>query len=394
MSESRVSRRLTWGIALVIGLVQVPLAAQSSAPAAGAAQPRAARPSVAELHARRIEFERIASARADSMKRLEDDYQALFTDSLVAGGRTVRFIPGRLNTEELDALRDGLESAEATLRDQFGDDLTLFRDTIRWRASVDISNRYGGRGLSVRTGQQWATSDPSWRLWQFGVRASAIEAIALNVAGRNFVENVPTFYKFTGGAFTLNHRPERLANAGRELALSWATVGRECAAGSPSACRAVLTVAPQDERLSLYFTPADYRAVVTSGELSRDADSTLFASKRRCLAGADTACARVVKQLVRVPDPFSGGLRATMIEHALRMGGTEGITRMRALPRSTPALQRATALSGVSEDSLLRSWQHTLRQSVAASVPSPAPVGLATLGWAAIILLAVTRRRP
>lgn len=378
MSESRASRHLTWFVALVMGLVQAPLGAQ---------------PTAAELHVRRIEFERIASARADSLKQLEADYQALFTDSIVAGGRTVRIIPGRLTAEELDALREGLEAAEATLRSQFGNDLTLFRDTMRWRASVDKSTRYG-RGLSLRTGQTWATSDPAWRLWQFSVRSEAIEAVALNAAGRNFVENVPGFYKYTGGAFSLNVRGERLANAGRELALSWATVGRECAAGSPAACRAVLTVAPPDARLTTYFTPADYRAVVTSGELSRDADSTVFASKRRCLEGADTACVRVVKQLARVADPFSGGLRATMIEHALRMGGTEGITRMRALPPGTPALQRATALAGVSEDSLLRSWQTTLSRSVAASVPSPAPVGLATFGWAAIVLLAVTRKRP
>ena len=380
MSESRASRHLTWFVALVMGLVQAPLGAQ---------------PTAAELHVRRIEFERIASARADSLKQLEADYQALFTDSIVAGGRTVRIIPGRLTAEELDALREGLEAAEATLRSQFGNDLTLFRDTMQWRASVDrVSSRYGGRGLALRTGQRWQVSDPSWRLWQFGVRSEAIEAVALNAAGRNFVENVPGFYKYTGGAFSMNVRGERLANAGRELALSWATVGRECAAGSPAACRAVLTVAPPDARLTTYFTPADYRAVVTSGELSRDADSTVFASKRRCLEGADTACVRVVKQLARVADPFSGGLRATMIEHALRMGGTEGITRMRALPPGTPALQRATALAGVSEDSLLRSWQTTLSRSVAASVPSPAPVGLATFGWAAIVLLAVTRKRP
>jgi len=378
MSESRVSRRLTWIVALAMGFVQAPLVAQ---------------PTAAELRARRIEFERLASARGDSIKQREADYRALFTDSIVAGGRTVRIIPGQLTADELDALRGGLESAEATLRSQFGNDLTLFRDTVQWRASVDKSTRYG-RGLSVRTGQTWATSDPTWTLWQFSLRSEAIESIALNAAGRNFVENVPGFYKYTGGAFTLNVRGERLANAGRELALSWATVGRECAAGSPAACRAVLTVAPSDARLTTYFTPADYRAVVTSGELSRDADSTVFASKRRCLDGADTACVRVVKQLARVPDPFSGGLRATLIEHALRLGGTEGIMRMRGLPPGTPPLARATALAGVSEDSLLRSWQTTLSRSVAASIPAPAPVGLATFGWVAVVLLAVTRKRP
>lgn len=384
MSESRAWRHLTWVVALAMGLVQAPLAAQT----------RAAPPSAAELHARRVEFERIATARTDSIKQMEADYQALFTDSLVAGGRTVRIIPGRLTTEELDEIRKGLESAEATLRRQFGDDLSLFRDTMQWRASIDQNNRYRARGLVLRTGNVWQMDDPSWRRWQLGVRANLVESIALNAASRNFVENVPAFFKFTGGSFTLNVRGERLANAGRELALSWATVGRECAAGSPAACRAVLTVAPPERRLAFYFTPADYRAVVTSGELSRDADSTVFASKRRCLEGADTACVRVVTQLARVPDPFSGGLRATVIEHALHMGGTEGITRMRALPPGTSALQRATALAGVSEDSLLRSWQTTLSRSVAASIPAPAPVGLATFGWVAVVLLAVTRKRP
>ncbi len=367
---------------------QAPDATSSLSPQTATA---GASPTASDLRAQRWEKERLATARKDSLEAIAKAADAEFTELLSAGGRSVRIRPGSLTEREQTAIVDGLERADARLRARFGEDLSIFRDTLRWKAWYAPSWKL--RVFELNVGQAMHVGGSQRDLWR-GPTAEAIESVALTQAVRNFIDRVPTLQRLTGGDFSLSVGDGRFARAGRELALSWASAGRRCAAGSVAACRAVITVRPNARNLTLYFEPSDYRAVVTSGQLPTDADSVLFASRRRCLAGSDSACVNVIPALGKIPDPFSGGLRATLVHHALEMGGMSALARLRERQSETDPLAVLSHVAGVSEDSLLRSWQVRVSERVAAERYSPGRDALAAFGWTALVLVGALRRKP
>lgn len=350
------------------------------------------RASAADLRATLADAETgvaVLKARIDSLR---SDRDAQYTGSFEAGGRLVRFIPGQLNDADRQAIAEGLDRAGASLRARFGDDLTMFLDTLVWTArSPDETNQ---RWFWLSTKRNTPNYFDPWNWDTSRPNAALVTEIALDQAGHNFILRVPRLATFTKQALSLNGDSVRYLHAARELAISWATAGRECAAGSTGACRAVLTLPGEDLGRSLYFSPVDYRAVVTTGEISLTADSALHAMRRRCLAGSDPDCATAYLALKRIPDPFSGGLRSTVVEHALELGGTQAIARLRAAATDAPALSILASVAGVSEDSLVRSWQRRVRVALDEDSPSPAKDTLAVAAWSLLVLFGVTRRRP
>jgi hypothetical protein len=401
MSESRDLRaalRLAHRVASVCALALMsavastrPLKAQATdAPLLPTATAGAA-PTAADLRAQRFEKERLATARKDSLDVIAKAIDAEFTELLTAGGRSVRIRPGSLTERERNAILEGLERANSRLRARFGENLGIFSDTLRWKAW--FSTRWKIRTFDLNIGSAMYVGGAERELWR-GPTAELIERVALTQAGRNFIDRVPSLQRLTGGDFSLSAGDGRYARAGRELALSWASAGRRCAAGSVAACRAVIATRPNARNLSLLFEPADFRAVVTSGQLPSDADSVLFASRRRCLAGSDSACVTIIAALEKIPDPFSGSLRATLVEHALELGGTSALSRLRERQSETDALALLVHVAGVSEDSLLRSWQARVSERLAADSYSPGRDALAAFGWTALVLVGARRRKP
>jgi hypothetical protein len=311
------------------------------------------------------------------------------TGRLVAGGRTVRFIPGTLSAGDSARIAEGLTRAEEQLRMRFGPSASRLIGGPEWTVSSLRYDRRFARYTSISGGESAA----AMRVRMVGpVDPATVEQFALGVAGEGLMRLAPRLTPFTGGAVTFADDPDRWVNAGRELALSWAVVGRHCATGSVAACRAVFTLPPEDGGLALYFEPADHRAVVTAGRQPKDGDSLFFASRRRCLAGADSACTRIVGML-GIPDPFSQSLRATLAMQAIDLGGTDAIARLEAVTDGTPLAQLAM-VAGVSEDSLVASWQRRVTAALDAAQPRTAPLALSIAGWSLLVLVGASRRKP
>jgi len=386
MCESRATlpRRVAVGV-LCIGL----LGGTSRLTAQDSVLP--ARASAAALRAELDRAEREADSLKERVDALASEKEALFTGRFEAGGRTVRFIPGDLTDADRRIIEEGLTRADSSLRARYGDDLAPFRDPVVWSARSLGPNNPRGTFLSAhrRSNAYWGPRD--FNMTQPTVEL--VEAIALDQAGRNLVDRAPRISEFTRSTLVLNDGRRRFARAGREMALSYASAGRECVAGSPAACRAVLTLPGADGGLSLYFSPADYRSVVTSGELPPTADSAQFAARRRCLAGSDTACVTAVAALSRVPNPFSGTLRSTAVEVALELGGRDAPTRL-VTTRDGSALQILATVAGVTEDSLVRAWQQRVRTAMDAESPDAGRDGVTVAAWSLLILFGATRRKP
>jgi hypothetical protein len=321
--------------------------------------------------------------------RLRDSVLVRRTARLTGGGRTIAYEPGELTTSDSARLVAGLERGRADLLARFGDRGAALLDTATWFVSTadDWYFRSGRVQLYVRR----RAVVPSLSLTR-PIDPGRVEAFVLQAAGDGLQSVAPALQEYAAGAITLAPEPERFAEAGRLMALSWSAAGRRCATGVVAACRAVLTLAPPSARLATYFEPADARAVVTASNPPADADSVFFADRRACLeGGAPAACARIIGR-VRVTDPFAGGLRGTFVTHALALGGPGALDRLVA-SRATDPLEALADAAGMPEDSVIASWQLRTVRELDDARGGSLPLFVSVVGWLAVALTGAAWRR-
>ena len=343
----------------------------------------------AELR-QRLDVVRARRALADSNLTLARRASAARrTDFVVAGGRRVAFDPEVLSAPDRVLLDEGLERGRARLMDRFGADGALLLDSADWLVAR------GPRWLGIPSAIDLRTSDGAERLiarLRSPIDPEQVEAFVLRIAGLAIPALAPTLSHYGSSDLGLAPAEYRYAEAGREMAISWAAAGRRCATGSVAACRAVLTPQRSDGPLSLHFEPADWRAVVTAGRMPALTDSSFFALRRACLAGNDRDCAMIVSK-VGVPDPFSAGLRATYVLHAIELGGRGALGQIRGASETDPHALLA-AVAGVPPDSLIASWQRRTTQALNDEREHLVPVMLSVTGWSLLLLLGASNRKP
>lgn len=338
----------------------------------------------------RLEEVRASGALADSSWKLAvRTAAARRTEHVVAGGRRVAYDPDLFLESDRVRLGEGLERGRARLIERFGGESALLLDTTAWfvapgprwigfPAVIDLRTSVGADRVVMSLG---SPIDPE-----------EVERFVLQVAGQAIPALAPALDRFAGSDLGLAPTESRFAMAGREMAISWAATGRRCATGSVAACRAVLTPQSGSEPLSLHFEPEDWRAVVTAGRMPAVGDSAFFAFRRACLAGNDRDCATIVGK-VGVPDPFSSGLRATFVLHAIELGGRDALGQIRRAAEADPNALLA-AVAGVPPDSLIASWQRRTAQALEDERQSLVPVTLSVAGWSLLLLVGASRRKP
>jgi len=308
---------------------------------------------------------------------------------LVAGGRTVRYASTQLDRTDSARIAEGLERGQATLVRRFGPRGASLIDTGAWFAG----NRGSGQGLRNRV--EIYTHDDATRalvVLRRPLDPAAVEAFVLQVAGEALPRLAPALRDIGAGSATLEADETRYANAGRSLAVSWSAVGRRCASGALAACRTVLTPVPSAERVERYLGPEDWPRAAKLSPEPPDADSVYVERREACQAGERSACERLLPRL-RPPDPFNANLRATVVMHALDLGGADALERLVRSEKTDPIALLADVAS-VGEDSLIAGWQARTAAAVIAETGSPFPLLLSVFGWSAVALLGATRRRP
>jgi hypothetical protein len=105
-----------------------------------------------------------------------------------------------------------------------------------------------------------------------------------------------------------------------------------------------------------------------------------------------TLCQSVLDRM-QLRDPFSPKLRASLVMHALDLGGREGLARLADGSRGTPLAQAAHA-AGMSESQLLASWQARVSAAAEGAQEGPFAGVVATAGWCALLIGFTLRRRP
>lgn len=312
--------------------------------------------------------------------------------TLMVAGLRIEYSGTQLTASDTARLAEGVRRGVAALVDRYGPSAAALVDTSAWQL---YSNR------SFRTFR--------WPLGRLGLMASSkfgssgvdlarpidVDAVSRFVQERMAAMIGVRLREMDGygsasmfGGFT----PEEWHIAARDLSLSWAAVGRRCAAGNIAACTDVVSPFKREGALERYFDPSDYRAIVASAEILPGADSTAYASRQRCRDGADTACVRII-DVVRIPNPVGYMIRETFAIHAFDLAGGEALKRLETAPRGD-AVAMLAHVAGVTPDSLVRSWRARLTVALSEGYVGNGAVLLSTLSWCVLLLLATGRRRP
>lgn len=339
---------------------------------------------------RKLDSATVASARADSaFVRLREAVALERTAHLVAGGRRVLYSPKRITPTDSARIASGLEGGRARLVARFGTNSTQLLDSASWLLTSSRQGRSRLTEVTLRTSESAFSASVDLRR---PIDPRRVEAFVLGVAGDGLPHLAPGLVRHASGSVSLVDNPDRAVLAGREMALSWSSAARRCITGALVACRAALTVAEPAKRLSHYFEPSDWRAVVVASGSPVDADSLFFVDRRSCLVGEQAACARIISKVV-VPLPISSSVRGTLVMHALDLAGLQAIDRLVSSREEDPIALLA-AVAGVSEDSLLASWQRRTVSALHSVQGNQLPLVLSVAGWGALVLIGATRRRP
>lgn len=338
----------------------------------------------------RFDSATVASARADSeFVRARETAALGRTAHLVAGGRRVLYSPQQITARDSARIARGLESGRARLVARFGANSAQLLDSASWLLTGSLDHRTYLSEVQLRTSERIAGAGVDLRR---PIDPRQVEEFVLTVAGDGLPRVAPGLLRHAVGSVSLVDDPDRFVLAGREMALSWSSAARRCITGALVACRAALTVAEPADRLSHYFEPSDWRAVVVASGSPADADSLFFVERRNCLLGEQEACARIISKVV-VPLPISSSVRGTIVMHAVDLGGLQAIDRLVASREEDPIALLA-AVAGVTEDSLLASWQRRTVSALHSVQGNQLPLVLSVAGWGALVLVGATRRRP
>ncbi len=311
----------------------------------------------------------------------------MFDRTILVGSVRVDFVADGLSARDTASIVDGLTAALETLRERHGEAGVALTAGAHWLAYRPDPRRRALRKRIIleRAGDRYNSSyvgSPASR--------SELEQLLLTYAGERLAAITPSLRGFSGWA-ALRPQAEMYSEVARRLAISWSGAARRCASRALDACAVI--VAPFDDRApGAYFEPADFRTVIAGARLPALGDSAYFASRRRCVDGVDSVCARMMDE-VALPDPFNPIVRGTVLTRAIELGGRGAVARA-AERREAPALEALAHIAGVSQDSLLASWHDQTFDTLKAERGATGfPLLFASLGWGALLLFAATRRR-
>jgi hypothetical protein len=171
-----------------------------------------------------------------------------------------------------------------------------------------------------------------------------------------------------------------------ELVTAPSTAMRACFLGDLGSCRGVLDLGGPTDALDRWYPTPSERRTLAAGPLGGffgrgGREGTL----RACLAGADSACANLLRSLPggTLTRPLGHAGRDTFLKLALQLGGRDSYLRLVADP-GAPIVRRIEASAGMSVDSVIARW----RSSILASRPTPVSTSgfgwWIGLGWAAV----------
>lgn len=361
--------------ALLVGLL---LLGAATARAQSAAEWRAQR------DANRAEAKALR-ARLDVVERQRDSART----TVEVSGIRVKLSDTTFSDADTAAIAQGIRQAMERLTARYGPGITAYVDRRAWNAYTGRMNRFAPRAVSLMVpGGSGFDRNEWYRPLRPDRIAAAVEGqVSITVGGR-----VRELQAYPSRALFRGMRDDEWYVIGRDLSLSWSSVGRRCAAGNLSACTTLLAPFDSANALDRYFDRSDYRMLGSTAELPANADSATHALRRLCREGVDSACAPVVRK-VRITDPTGAQFRGTLAAHAFELAGDSAIVRLGTAPRGA-SLPLLAHVAGTTPEALVQSWRARVARGLTEGRVGSGTLALTTAAWCGLFLLIIGRRRP
>jgi hypothetical protein len=368
----------------------VALAIAASVPRAGAAQ--SAAQSAAQYRARLVSALRDRRTAQDSLDTLRARRGVdLPPDSLTSGLIRVRYAKANLGPSVEATLRGAVLHASAVADAQFGD--ARFDGT---QAAIIVNRVQRGMiGSLTFDVLQIELPGPTGRLSTIRspVTQRKLADELLDMTGTIATQGVPeSVTKWAG--YWAPSRPltaDDWQGAALDLATSSSSVTRTCYSGSETGCESALGLTPVHDRLTEWYTPDGWRALVDTWD-PPVGDPALVAAHADCVKkNVIETCKRLALSR-QVPIPLNMSTRSTLFNLAIARGGRSAYTRLRGAT-GTP-LEVLARVAGVAPAVLVDDWRaHVLAALPRSALPSAGET-TALVAWTVLFGFAATRRRP
>jgi hypothetical protein len=309
-------------------------------------------------------------------------------------GVTIRWAEGSFAQSDFDRIVDGIEAARASLDARFGDaGVQMLRGL---RVEIYAPSRQRIRRPPVRIA---ASTEPNAQGASFAppVDRAEVTTYILGQVGERLRRSAPALRRYPQTHLSLGDSPHRNALAAAHLAYGNSAPGRQCLEGALGACRAILTDAEGDRAKDLWYDAEDAPSIVRSTQhyAAPQSGAALATARKSCLEdGLAQACQDVV-QILRPVYPYSGLVRGTFVAHAISLGGPDGLSRVIAdSADATNPIATLARAAGMSEDSLVASWQRELRAARNRERRGTVPLTASAVIWCALMLIGASFRRP
>jgi hypothetical protein len=343
-----------------------------------------------------LELRRAAAGKAlDSLRRA---VSRVLSDSLIAGGRQVRFVKEHVSASERAAIVLALEAEAARLRAEFGASASLLADNRPWDIEEYVVRRTATN--EFRLEYQPAYGGLKYVFLDRPIDARPIEIVARSMAAGNATRLHPLTTRYVTDGATFDDSGDELARAAESLALSGSATGRRCAGGSIPDCRLVLGGASDKPYLERFFEPVDWPELVRRARRTppnAPSPSTWAADRERCLEERTGEACEALVRVVPPRFPFGASVRATFFVEGVRLGGEAGLQRLVAArdEYANDPVGLMAHVAGVPADSLIARWRNrVIEQGRLASHDPIVPVFLTSLAWGGLLLMGATLRRP
>jgi hypothetical protein len=164
-----------------------------------------------------------------------------------------------------------------------------------------------------------------------------------------------------------------------EIVSSASHFGRECFLGAIRACRLYLELDTVPDPASMLFDANGRRTMVKYESYNAMRRSSV--ATERCYDGNDDACMTILR-MIRLSALASPFVRASVVSHALTMGGPKAAERLIVTPGTTRGAIAAAA--GVPLDSVLADWQRHLNERSGTASNLPLSIAISSLVWIAV----------
>jgi len=214
-----------------------------------------------------------------------------------------------------------------------------------------------------------------------------LERKVVRTLGEVLMKSVPgELFAWAGGQ--LQVEPSVLPWIARELLTTASMAVRRCYQGEMEWCAEATGLRGKEGAWDRWYTPAERRLYVQG--MGRPPDATGAALWEGCaVAGMQDAC-DVVLRGRELDAPLTPQARASLLGHALAMGGLDAFERLRTA-EGTGIGHRLEAAAGVPLDSVLASWRTEVLRARRSAWAGLARSPLALLFWVFLFGALATR---